>query len=95
LAACLAVSAASLLNIWCAWDVAFLRTPVPPDLFSSMALRVVEPVPLAAAVAGIWSLLICDRRWRPEPTWIDRLGRCLGIYWLAAGLAVPVLRLFS
>jgi hypothetical protein len=95
LAASVAVSAASLLNIWCAWDVAFLRTPVPPDLFSAMALRVVEPVPLAAAVAGIWSLLICDRRWRPEPTWIDRLGRCLGIYWLAAGLAVPVLRLFS
>ncbi len=92
LAACLAVSAASLLNAWCAWDVAFARTPVPPDLFTAVALRVVEPLPLAAAVAGTWSFLIIDRRWRPEPTWNDRLGRCLGLYWLAAGLMVPILR---
>ena len=51
-------------------------------------------LPLAAAVLGTWSLLICNRRWRPEQSWIDRLGRCLGIYWLGAGLVVPILRLF-
>jgi hypothetical protein len=93
LAACFAVSAASLLNSWCAWDVFFTRPSVPQDAFSLVALRVVEPVPLAAAVLGTWSLLIFNRRWRPEQSWIDRLGRCLGIYWLAAGMVVPILRL--
>jgi hypothetical protein len=94
LAACLAVSAASLMNSWCAWDVAFIAPSVSQDVFSLVALRIVEPLPLATAVAATWSLLILNRRWRPEPSWIDRLGRCLGIYWLAPGLAVPILRLF-
>ena len=93
-AACLAVSAASLLNSRYAWDFASIRTTVAQDVFSFVALRIVEPLPLAAAVGGTWALLILDRRWRPEPSWIDRLGRCLGIYWLAAGLVVPILRLF-
>ena len=44
--------------------------------------------------AAGWSVLIFDRRWRPEPSWIDRAGRCLGIYWLAAGVVIPFLRLF-
>ena len=43
---------------------------------------------------GYLGVLTFDRRWRPEPSWIDRLGRGLGIYWLAAGLVVPILRLF-
>jgi hypothetical protein len=93
LAACLAVSAASLLNGWSALDVTFKNASVPSDLFSAMALRVVEPLPLAAAVAATWSLLLLNRRWRPERSWIDRLGRFLGFYWLAAGLVVPILRL--
>ena len=94
LAACLAVSAASLLNALCGWDVAIIRPSVPLDVFTVAVLRIVEPLPLGAAVVGIWSVLIFDRRWRPEPTWMDRIGRCLGIYWLAAGLVVPLLRLF-
>jgi hypothetical protein len=94
LAACLAVSAASLLNAVGAGDIALTRRTVTYDVFTLAALRIVEPLPLAAAVAGIWSVLIFNRRWRPEPTWMDRVGRCLGMYWLAAGLVVPLLRLF-
>jgi hypothetical protein len=94
LSACLAVSVASLLNSWCAWDVVFTRSPVQQDVYSLVALRIVEPLPLSAAVLATWSLLIFNRRWRPEPSWIDRVGRCLGTYWLAAGLVVPMLRLF-
>jgi hypothetical protein len=94
LAACLAVSAASLFNALCAWDIAFIRPSFPHDVFTVAAIRVVAPLPLAAAVVGIWWVLIFDRRWRPEPTWIDRVGRCLAIYWLAAGLVVPLLRVF-
>ena len=92
-AACLAVSVASLLNGWNAWDVAFATPTVPYDAVSVAALRVVDPLPLAAAVTGTWALLILGRRWRPERSWIDRLGRCLAIYWVGAGLVVPFLRL--
>ena len=40
---------------------------------------------------GVPGVLILDPRWRPEPSWIDRLGRGLGIYWLAAESVVPIL----
>jgi hypothetical protein len=40
--------------------------------------------------------LALDRRWRPEPGWLDRLGRFLWAYWLADALGVPiVLRLMG
>ncbi len=34
------------------------------------------------AVAGSWLALAIGGRWRPEPSWIDRLGRALGCFWL-------------
>ncbi len=34
------------------------------------------------AVAGAWAALLASRRWRTEPTWIDRAGRVLGIIWI-------------
>jgi hypothetical protein len=37
---------------------------------------------LGTAVGLTWSGLILSRRWRPEPNWIDRLGRFLGCLWL-------------
>ena len=36
----------------------------------------------STAVAGAWIALALTRRWRPEPSWIDRLGRALGAYWV-------------
>jgi hypothetical protein len=35
------------------------------------------------AVIGSWATLLLGRRWRPEPSWIDRAGRVLGVYWIA------------
>jgi len=38
-----------------------------------------------AVVYGIacsWILLAVSRRWRAEPSWVDRLGRVLGATWL-------------
>ena len=29
--------------------------------------------------------------WHPEPSWIDRAGRLLGVYWIALALAIGVL----
>jgi hypothetical protein len=37
------------------------------------------------ATAG-WLLLITGSRWRPEPSWIDRAGRVLGLVWVGVGV---------
>lgn len=34
------------------------------------------------AVLGSWIALALSRRWRPEPSWIDRMGFALGLYWV-------------
>jgi hypothetical protein len=37
---------------------------------------------VGAAVLGSWAALALGRRWRAEPSWVDRLGRCLGLIWI-------------
>jgi hypothetical protein len=50
--------------------------------------RLLEPAflvvpPLAgSAVLGSWATLLLGGRWRAERSWIDRAGRCLGVYWI-------------
>jgi hypothetical protein len=39
------------------------------------------------AVAAAWLLLALGRRWQPEPAWIDRAGRIVGVYWI---VMIPV-----
>jgi hypothetical protein len=39
------------------------------------------------AIAVSWLMLAISGRWRPEPSWIDRTGRCLGIWWITANVA--------
>jgi hypothetical protein len=46
--------------------------------------------PCGWTVAAIWLLLGASGRWRPEGSWIDRLGRLLGVVWIAAAIAVSV-----
>jgi hypothetical protein len=43
---------------------------------------IAKPSGVGIAVAAVWSWQILGKRWRPQPTWIDRLGRVLGVYWL-------------
>jgi hypothetical protein len=38
------------------------------------------------AVAVAWLMLALAGRWAAEPSWIDRLGRALGVFWLAAAI---------
>lgn len=45
--------------------------------------RVQEIIPIAA-VPLAWVALIATGRWAPEPSWIDRLGRVLGVMWTIA-----------
>ena len=40
-------------------------------------------VQAGAAILACWATMALAGRWRPEPTWIDRLGRLLGVAWLA------------
>jgi hypothetical protein len=42
------------------------------------------------AVLGSWTTLLLGRRWRAEPSWLDRIGRFLGIYWISS-IIPPVL----
>jgi hypothetical protein len=53
----------------------------PPDWALLPAL--ILPLQIGIAVAATWSLLALTRRWRPEPVWIDRWGRLLGLCWIA------------
>jgi hypothetical protein len=34
------------------------------------------------AVATIWLILALGGQWRSEPSWIDRMGRIIGIFWI-------------
>ena len=36
----------------------------------------------STAVIGAWLGLYLAGKWRPEPSWIDRMGRALGLYWI-------------
>jgi hypothetical protein len=47
------------------------------------------------AVIGAWLALAAPGRWRPEPTWIDRLGRALGLTWIAVSLVTWTLLLLE
>jgi hypothetical protein len=38
---------------------------------------------LGFAIAAAWAMQILGRRWRAEPSWIDRGGRALGLCWIA------------
>jgi hypothetical protein len=89
IAACLAVSVGSLINLLASWD-AILTYVGPRSLLLIAMLHAMAPTPLAAAVAGVWMLLLLEKRWRYEPSWIDRLGRLLGLFWLLAGLIAPI-----
>lgn len=61
-------------------DPSFLTTPRQP-LGLALATSIFEMTGPAVAIG--WFGLLVGGRWRPEPTWIDRAGRCLGISWIA------------
>ncbi len=48
--------------------------------------------PCGSAVAAVWVLLALSGRWRPEKSWIDRVGRLLGVLWILISFltAIPV-----
>ncbi len=87
-AATLALAPLGLVLAW-AWTVKGLAAFFAGDL--ELPLFLFGPTLVGAAVLGSWSTLVLGRRWRAERSWIDRLGRALGVYWIAMGLGAPAL----
>jgi hypothetical protein len=58
-----------------------------PDL-SSILLG--GPFAIAMSIGCAWFVIWFDGCWKPEPSWIDRLGRGLCIGWLALPVAYYV-----
>jgi hypothetical protein len=70
----------------CAAPVAVVLAALPLAFFtpSGLAEQVIAIGGQALSVAAVplaWLSLIATRRWAPEPSWIDRLGRILGVLW--------------
>jgi hypothetical protein len=59
--------------------------------FLLQELSPLVPLLVAPAIVAAWLALVLNRRWRPEPSWVDRAGRALGVYWIAASIVGPVL----
>jgi hypothetical protein len=66
-------------------DVGFLS---PGDIFVLRAVMTKDFI--GSGVAVTWLLLWLGGGWRAESTWIDRLGRLLGVFWIAFGVALWV-----
>ncbi len=62
-------------------------------LFRDVALRV--PSQVIFAVATLWVILALSGRWRSEKSWIDRLGRLLGVYWIVFPLLGWIVELIA
>ena len=81
LAACLAVAIVAAIDA-ASWGI-FWSKLNPEDARAMVArywrLSHEHPGP---AVAATWLGLVLSRRWRPEPGWIDRVGRLIGALWL-------------
>jgi hypothetical protein len=68
----------------CAAPVVIVLATMPLALLplsglAGQVIEVVAQVLLVVTAPLAWALLIATRRWNPEPSWIDRLGRILGV----------------
>jgi hypothetical protein len=48
------------------------------------AFFILLPALSGFSVLGAWTTLFLTRQYRAEPTWIDRTGRVLGVYWIGS-----------
>jgi hypothetical protein len=56
----------------------------PSDSGSNILHSVSTTIPgeVGLVVVGALAVLVLDGRWRPHPSWLDRLGWCLGLAWV-------------
>jgi hypothetical protein len=60
-------------------------------MLSPVGVLFLLPVFFGVAISASWTTLILSRRWQAEPSWIDRMGRALGVFWIVFALASPFL----
>jgi hypothetical protein len=68
------------------WALKGERMPSSRVAYHSMEYLFQATARIAVAVAAVWLILAVSRRFRPEPSWIDRLGRAMGVLWIAAAM---------
>jgi hypothetical protein len=71
----LTVRHGALSGHWSGWP--------PPYLLFETDHYLDTMATIGVAVASSWLLLLATGRWRPERSWIDRVGRVLGWFWIA------------
>jgi hypothetical protein len=58
-------------------------------------MRIVLPYDTTIAIVSVWLVLAVGGVWRAEPSWVDRAGRVLGGYFIAAAVVLQVLTWFA
>lgn len=67
------------------------KHPADFDFWRELRRNLFVMTVMAAPIAGFaiivsWTLLAVQRRWRRERTWIDLVGRMLGVTWIISGV---------
>jgi hypothetical protein len=89
----MAACAAGLALVFQGLMIPLVMLIIPQRLWPNL-LELLEagmPLPLlfiGLAVSTSWMTLLVGRRWRAEASWVDRLGRALGVGWIALGFVV-------
>lgn len=81
LALMLVTEAANATDYLLRYPTLFPRGRILETMVHKMLGGVVSPS-IGSAVAASWVAMALARRWRPEPSWIDRAGRALGWLWI-------------
>lgn len=66
-----------------------------PNNINNWMVSVASPYQLGPSVAIAWAVLVISGRWRPESSWIDRMGRAIGAFWIGGYLVTTVYRFWS
>lgn len=91
-----AILTAAAAWIACApWIITWPSDPPEPTAY---AVESETNLSIVVALAGFgvatrWGLLLLSRRWRAEASWIDRLGRLVGITWVVLSICAIGLRM--
>jgi hypothetical protein len=64
------------------------EVPFPPVLFEFEVHYLSAWESVAWGVGLPWLVMFLGGRWRPEASWVDRLGRALGVCWIGLFLAL-------
>ena len=64
----------------CAAVLATVGVPPLEDFYHKILPYLCDSA--AIAVVGAWSVANLAGRWKPEPGWIDRMGRVIGVLWI-------------